>query len=248
MASTPTNIGTSVLRVLHRLQRQLTDLRERLDRGPRQIRAAEKHVEHSESELTRTKDEAKAIRMAADQKQLQLKSNEDKVKDLRRKLNAAVSNREYQILLEQIAADEMANSVLADEILEALEKADCFRANIAEVEAARNAALKKAEEVRGEVREIEPTLQADVARLEAELHESEATLPNDIRDLYNRIVRQKGEDALAVIEDQYCGGCNQQVPLNSCNAVMLGRPVACKTCGRLLYLPEDVKSHPRNDD
>ena len=105
------------------------------------------------TQLAKTKAEAKAIRMAADQKQLQLKSNEDKVKDLRRKLNAATSNREYQILLEQIAADEMANSVLADEILEALEKVDGFQTNIAEAEAALAAAMQKAAEVRGEVAE-----------------------------------------------------------------------------------------------
>ena len=84
----------------------------------------------------------------------------------------------------------------------------------------------------------EPSLRADIARLEAELRRSEATLPSDIRELYRRIVRQKGEDALAVVENQCCGGCNQQVPLNLCSQVMLGQPVSCKTCGRLLYLPE----------
>ena len=81
-------------------------------------------------------------------------------------------------------------------------------------------------------------MKADIARLEAELRQSEATLPKEIHDLYARIVRKKGEDALAIIENQYCGGCNQQIPLNYCNMVTLGQPVACKTCGRLLYLPE----------
>jgi uncharacterized protein len=237
MASPP-NIGTSVLRVLHRIHRQLADLRERLDRGPRQIRVAETHVQYCEDQLTRTKAEAKALRVESDKKQLQLKTNEDKVKDLRRKLNAATSNREYQLLLEQINADEMANSVLADEILEALEKIDAFRANIIEAEAARAAAVQKAAEVHTEVAGLEPSLKADIARLEGELAQSEATLPGDIRDLYNRIVRQKGEDALAVIENQCCGGCNQQIPLNLCNKVMLGQPISCKTCGCLLYLPE----------
>jgi hypothetical protein len=238
MATPAPNIGTSVLRLLHRLQRQLTDLRERLDRGPRQIRAAETHVQNCETQLAATKAEAKTLRMAADQKQLQLKSSEDKVKDLRRKLNAATTNREYQLLLEQIAADDMAKSVLEDEILEGFEKVDGFQKNIRDAEAALAAAKAKADEIRGEVAKIEPSLQADVARLEAELRQSEATLPREIRDLYNRIVRQKGEDALAIIEGQCCGGCNQQIPLNSCNMVMLGQPVACKTCGRLLYLPE----------
>ncbi len=238
MPSTPPNIGTSVLRVLHRIHRQLTDLRERLDRGPRQIRAAETNVGHCESQLSRAKDEAKSIRMASDKQQLQLKSGEDKIKDLRRKLNAATSNREYQALLDQIAADEMTNSVLADEILEALEKSDVAQKKIGEAEAVLAAARQKAAEVRGEVAKLEPSLRADIARLEAELRQSEATLPPDIRELYNRIVRRKGEDALAVVENQYCGGCNQQVPINLCSQVMLGQPVACKTCGRLLYLPE----------
>lgn len=237
MPSTP-NIGVSVLRTLHRIHRQLTDLKERLDRGPKQIRAAEANVQHRENSLAQTKAESKTLRIAADQKQLQLKSSEDKVKDLRRKLNAASSNREYQAFLEQIAADEMTNSVLADEILEALDKIDAFQSNIAEAEAALAAAKQKTAEVRAEVAKQEPLLAADLARLQAELQESEATLPGDIRDLYNRGVRQKGEDALAVVENQYCGGCNQQVPINICNQIMLGKPVFCKTCGRLLYMPE----------
>jgi uncharacterized protein len=236
--ATPLNIGTSVLRVLHRIHRQLADLRERLDRGPRQIGAAEMHVTHREAEVAKTKAEAKAMRIESDKKQLQLKGNEDKVKELRRKLNAATTNREYQLLMDQIAADEMANSVLADEILEAMEKIDAFQTSVAEAEKTLTAVVQKLADVRKEVAAQEPSLKGDVARLEAELKQSEETLPGEIRDLYNRTVRQQGEDALAAIENMVCGGCNQLVPLNMFNQVMLGQPVTCKTCGRLLYIPE----------
>ena len=41
-------ISADVLRELHRIHRQLADLRERLDRGPRQIRAREANVTQSE--------------------------------------------------------------------------------------------------------------------------------------------------------------------------------------------------------
>ena len=195
-------------------------------------------MQHREELLQQTRAEAKSLRVAADQKQLQLKSSEDKVKDLRRKLNAASTNREYQALLEQIAADDMTNSVLSDEILEALEKIDSFQENIAEAEAALAAAKQKGEQVHGEVAEQKPSLMADVARIEAELQQTETALPAEIRDLYHRVVRHRGEDALAVVENQYCGGCNQQIPLNMLNQIMLGRPLFCKTCCRLLYLPE----------
>jgi uncharacterized protein len=238
MPSTPAHVGTSVLRTLHRIHRQLSDLRSRLDHGPRQIHAAEANAQHRTELLANAKAEVKAVRMDADQKQLQLKASEEKIKDLRRKLNAAASNREYQALLEQIAADEMAESVLEDEILENLEKVDALHQGVAEADSALAAAKQRAEQVRAEVAQHEPLLRADLARLEAELAQSESTLPDEIRDIYNRIVRGKGEDALAMVENQCCGGCNQQIPLNMLNKIMLGQPVFCKTCGRLMYLPE----------
>ena len=123
-------------------------------------------------------------------------------------------------------------------ILEAFEKADDFQKNIAEAERIFAAAKQKAEEIRAEVARIEPSLQADLVQVEAELQAHKAELPSDIHELYTRIVRQRGEDALAVVENQCCGGCHQQLPLNHCANVMLGKPVMCKSCGRLLYLPE----------
>lgn len=238
MSSTTPNQGVSVLSTLHRIQRQLTDLRERLDRGPRRVRAAEANVKRNEESLEKARAESKTLRMAADNKQLQLKTGEIKIADLRAKLNAASSNREYQALLEQIAADEMTNSVLTDEILEKMEESDAFLKNITDAESTLASARKKADEVRVEVAEEEPLLKADVERLEAELRPLESQLLGDIHVLYMRIVRQKGEDALAVVENQCCCGCHQQVPLNICSQIMIGQPVSCKTCGRLLYMPE----------
>jgi predicted nucleic acid-binding Zn-ribbon protein len=105
MSPSPQNVSLDVLRTLHRLHRQLTDLRERQDRGPKQIRATEANVKHREEEVATLREELKTTRKTTDQKQLQLKANEAKILEFRRKLNAATSNREYQIFKEQIAAD-----------------------------------------------------------------------------------------------------------------------------------------------
>jgi predicted nucleic acid-binding Zn-ribbon protein len=235
-------ISISVLRTLHRIHRQLTDLRGRLARGPKQIAAAEANVQRCDGALAQIKTASKSLRMAVDQKQLQLKSIEDKIKDIRIKLNAASTNREYQAFLEQIAADEMAKSVLEDEILDVMEQSDAFLKNIADAEASLAAAKAKVAEVHATVAEQEPSLRSDIARLEAELKKEEAALPEDMCDMYQRVVRQKGEDALAAVENQFCTGCNQQVTLNLYSYIMLGKPMFCKNCGRLLYLPESAVS------
>jgi predicted nucleic acid-binding Zn-ribbon protein len=235
-----TNVSTEVLRTLHRIHHQLTDLRERLARGPKQIEIRQAHVAHQEQKLAQAQADAKAFRMATDNKQLQFKSKEEKLKELRTKLNQATSNREYQALKDQMAADEMANSVLADEILEALDRVDTMNASVVESQEALEKAKQEAERVRQEVAAREPIIRADLDRLEAALKEAEKTLPEEMREAYQRVVRQKGEDALAPIMDkEFCGGCNQSVPINLYNALTLNHPIFCKSCGRLLYLPEE---------
>lgn len=236
--STGSNFSTEILRKLHRIHRQLTDLRQRRDRGPKQISIRQANVGHQEQQLAQVQAEAKACRVAADEKQLQFKAREGKIKELKGKLNAAASNREYQVLKDQIAADDMANSVLADEVLEALEKVDSFKAKIAGATAAVARSREELQRMEREVAQQLPLIDGDVQRLEMELKESEIALPVDIRDAYQRMVRQKGEEALAAVEGQVCGGCNQEVPINLCNAIRLNRPAFCKSCGRLLYLPE----------
>ncbi len=118
------SVTASALREIHRIHRQITDLRGRLDRGPRQVRATELHLQDLEKKRVEGKELFKQTRMSSDDKQLQLRQREDRIKDLQVKLNSCSSNREYQALKEQIAADEQANSVLSDEILESLESLD----------------------------------------------------------------------------------------------------------------------------
>src|SRR5262245_9314345 len=99
---------TETLRTLHRVHRQLSDLRDRLARGPKQVQAIEANVKKAEEEITAAKAAHKQARIAADEKQLQLKQREAKLSDLTAKLMAANSNKEYQLLRDQIAADKQA--------------------------------------------------------------------------------------------------------------------------------------------
>jgi len=234
-----TNVAATTLRTLHSIHRQLSDLKERLDRGPNLIRVHQANVKHAEDELAQLQHDLKALRIAADAKQLQLMAGEEKCERLRRQLNEAGSNREYQALKDQIAATEMVNSVLADEILDSLERIDVLAEGIGRVETTVAEARKRSAQSGEEIRQQEPLIRADIKRLELEIGQCEATLPDDFRQAYNRVLRARGEDAMAPVEGEYCGGCNQHVPLNLINEAMLSRPIFCNSCGRLLYIPEN---------
>lgn len=229
---------TETLRTLHRIQTQLGDLRGRLQRGPKQIQAAEANVKKAEAEREQAKENYKQVKMSADGKQLQLRQREAKLVDLQGKLHAANSNKEYQLLKDQIAADNQANSVLSDEILEALERLDGVQV---EIKAAEESLAKMKEElakVSARVNTQNQQLEGELARVSAELEAAETHLPEDLRPDYFRLTKSLGADALSAADGETCGGCFQTLTPQVLDRLRLDRPLFCKSCGRLMYLAE----------
>jgi predicted nucleic acid-binding Zn-ribbon protein len=230
--------NAELLELLHRIHRQLADLRERQERGPRQVKAREVNAARLDAELAAAQDAVRQAKVVSDRKQLDLKANEQRIAEWRVKLNACSNNKEYQTMIDQIAAAEMAGSVLADEILEGMEKSDQLELAVAEVksrlEAGKNDFAKFRDAVAGEGQSIA----ADITRLESELAEAEKRLPAEFRDDYRRVIRGKGAEGMAKMEAGVCEGCGKQVTLNMQNHLLLGKPVYCTACGRLLYTAE----------
>jgi hypothetical protein len=230
----------NALRELHRIHRQLTDLRSRLERGPKQIKGGEANVQKLAAELEQVKEAFKKARIQSDEKQLQLRAREDRLAQIKVKLNAASSNREYQAFLEQIAADKQANSVLSDEILEGLEEIEELQAKLNAAETKLQRAKTELEKVRNRVSSERDGLESELARVTNELKLAETNLPGDFKANYQRIARLRGEDALAPVDGETCGSCFQMITPQMMNDLMMSKPVFCKSCGCLLYLPEDT--------
>ncbi|MEX0701259.1 MAG: hypothetical protein WD069_04115 [Planctomycetales bacterium] len=228
--------ATGGLEALHRLHVRLQDVRDALARGPRQVEIRKRQVSAREDELKNLEAQLKQLRMAVDGKSLQLKSNEAKITDLRAKLNAASSNREYDILRSQIDADSMANSVLEDEILEGLEKVDGKQQELGRKKVELDLARKEQERVAGEVAAAEAGLRQDLERLEAEVKQAEVGLPGTVMESYRRLVQAHGPGALAAVRGGVCTACNMSLLPQSRVELNSGKTVLCKSCGRLLYV------------
>ena len=57
---------------------------------------------------------------------------------------------------------------------------------------------------------------------------------------FQRIVKSRLDQALAPMEGGCCGGCFQQTTPQMLNELKLEKFVLCKSCGCILYLPEDT--------
>ena len=149
----------------------------------------------------------------------------------------AASNREYEILTGQIAADTMANSVLEDEILEALTKIDQVQVDVKKGEQDVATAEADLAKVTKEVADREAGLKSQADTFQAEVAAAEKFLPNDIVPQYRRTVQAFGADALAAVENRFCTNCNIQLTSQKMVELKNGKWMFC-TCGRLLYSAE----------
>src|SRR5436305_281438 len=82
-------------------------------------------------------------------------------------------------------------------------------------------------------------LQEVVAHQEKKLADTQAHLrPGDLRVQYERLVRQRGDDAFAPMRGKSCQACFMEVTPQMYNELQQGRFVLCRNCGRILYPAE----------
>lgn len=225
------------LHALHRFHLALKSVQDELARGPRQVRARDNQLAQLDVEKKAKEDELKHTRANTDRKNLDLKSSETKLKDLDRKLNEAASNREFDILKGQIAADNASNSVLQDEILESLEKVDLIMREIAAIAERRAKLETERNAFAAQIDALAAGLRKQEEELKGQVQEAEKMIPESIKAHYRRLVDAYGADGMASIDNGMCTHCF--VSLTPQIAVVIGSgtgtPTFCPSCDRLLY-------------
>lgn len=226
---------------IHHIQRRLSDLNSRLVRGPKMIQVQKNTVDSIHAQLEQVQAEYRLLAQTAKSKEDLLAQSEAALARRKLQMQEAKTNKEFEALKLQIQADEASNGVLADEALIALENAEKFAPNIVSVEDELQAANDMLQKTQTRVTEEQPTIEADIVQCSARLKEAEQKLPQDFREIYVRLARSMGgEQSMSQIYDQkFCGGCRQLIPINFIAQVLHGKPVTCKSCGRLMYMTEN---------
>lgn len=235
------NTVSGGLKQLHELHVQHKAVSEVLTRGPRQVEARKRNAAKKLDEIERLRLQLTQTRKLGDEKALQLKVNEQRILDQQAKLNAASTNREFDIIRSQIDADQMSNSVLEDEILEVLERVDAIQKKIELVEQEHAQALQDQASFEKQVQVQAPELNEKIARIDAEIAEAEKILPVAIRADYRRLVAAKGgAGALAPVVSNSCGVCHTMLRPQLVVELNVGKFHFCSSCGRVLYRADDA--------
>lgn len=234
---------TDNLRELHGLHERAKSIRDRLASGPKTLATRQAILLKKQAELDALKKSVQDVKVQAAKKEVQLNGMRGKSDELRVKLNAIKKQVEYDAIRNQLAHDNLAQSKLSEEILEGMIKVDDQAAIVATQDADVQKLTGEIATLKADIESKAAEQKASLAKLEAALVEAEVFISEDQIEQYRRNVKQRGADAMAPVDNNACTGCYVTVTSQMMNEMINGgHLVFCKTCGRILYLPDEVIS------
>jgi predicted nucleic acid-binding Zn-ribbon protein len=228
-----------ILEYIHHLQTVLGELNGRLRRGPILLKKMDDNIQKEVAKLDQVKASHQKLLADAKSKELEVDAHDKALAKRKTQLQEAKTNKEYQALQLQIEADTVARSVLDDEALEAIERAEKFATTIPPAEDEVRKVTELYEATKQKFLIDKPGIEKEVATFTEKLKTEEGKLPRDFKDVYERLLHSVGgAEALAIVENtKYCGGCNMQIPISSLALLVARKPIVCSSCARLLYVP-----------
>jgi predicted nucleic acid-binding Zn-ribbon protein len=241
MAST-----AELMREIHRLRRFARDLQEQIERAPQQLKVQKARVVRQEDAARENHEAIKKLKVTAHEKEVTLRTTHAQIAKHQAQLNAAASKKEYDALQTEIAADREKVGQLEEEILTAMTETDERVAKIQELEQAARSAKEEFARYESESGARLSGLKQQLDETQARLTAVEADVPAKARTDFERLVRGKGVEAFASVADRSCAACRTEITAQQYNDLLTGSFVKCKSCGRILYLPE--ASHLESED
>ena len=218
-----------------------------------QIRALEtrlaeipKEVEELQREIATEKKNLKAAEdaLAESQKQQraaegELSAAEEKASKYETQLMSVKSNEEYKAMQKQIEVTKNEIGDVETKILQGLD-------TLEELEAQRSERERELKQGQIKVSGMEKELDAENAKLEAELAERQQAreellplIPEDLFEEYQRIAKTRGGVAMAAAVEERCQMCMVRIRPQAFHELKLGDKHNCGSCARILYYLEE---------
>ncbi len=222
-----------ILKEIHRHKRHIRDLEAKLDQGPKAHKAHQLKVAQAEEALQNARDGIKQLKVKINDKEVSIKAAQQSIEKLEK---TPISNKkEYDALRTEVAAANKLIRQLEDEILDVMSEIEDRTKLIPDSEKILQKCQADAAQFDKEHKDRLERWATERDNARKQLAEVEATLPEDVRLHYERLVNSKWADALSPVRARICINCQTEVTPQMSNDLQRGIFVICKNCGRMLY-------------
>jgi len=231
----PMNPDLEKLVRLHNAEFELKRVEAELGEIPQKRRAIEERLERDRSHLDAAKAALEASQKARKQNEASVQDLETKRSKYRGQLMDVKTNKEYTAVLHEIEGVEREIKAREDVILEEMEKAEGLAASVKREEADFKAVEAEARTSQAELDAATARLQASAGRLRGERDAVAASVPEEARELYARVAKQRGS-GVAEARDGMCQACHVRMRVQIWVEVRKNEQIfQCESCSRIYF-------------
>jgi predicted nucleic acid-binding Zn-ribbon protein len=241
----PTNIA---LVKLFRADQNLRVAQENYENAARSVRILERKVAELTGKLNALQKSLREQQTTAGNLDLDLKTREEHIEKLRTQQQQAKTNKEYQVFLTEINTEKVDRNKIEDDAIKALEVVERTQGEVKVIQTQLTEEQGKLTTVQGQLAGKLAELQTDIDRLKPAREEAYAAVPPKARMQFERLAERFEGEAMSALEkpdrrhEEYvCGACQMALVVDVYNRLhSRDEMLTCPSCGRMLYIPEDL--------
>ena len=239
------NTELKQLMELQEIDRVIDGYNAELAAFPAQVEELRARIKGLQDELEQEKKNFTGLQVKKKEKEVEVASQEQKIKKNEMDLNTVKSNEAYKGLLTEIEAAKKLKGQLEDEILNIMLENDRLSGELKGAEASAKAEQQKIE---AQIKAKEDEAAQVKEKLAAEQKKRQEFAPQikaEVLSRYEFIRGKKKDVAIVPISRDTCGGCNTILTQVLINEARKGKELTvCESCSRILYLPETLNAEP----
>jgi predicted nucleic acid-binding Zn-ribbon protein len=242
------DVTAKLLRVFN-VDKQLRGLQSRLGSAERFLGEQTKEIESLDSKRNTLESQLKQHTAQAADFEGEMARLDAKMATIRKQMDAAQTNKEYKAFLTEINTFKADRDNLETKALEVMTKSDELKKQVAELTSKRTEREQVQKVAAGDRDQRFKEIEARLNELKAERATLAAEVPADVMSLFQRLIDQRGDDAMGPIEiadhkrhEYHCGVCMMALPVDLVSGLMSsGKLTRCKSCECILYIDEETR-------
>lgn len=238
MEDTALNPDLEKLIRLQHLSDEIKRHTKRCDEIPAEINTLESLLKNAQSKIDSVKQKIKDSEGIIRKNERTIADSREMQGKYRTQLFKLKSNREYQALNKEIELLKEKISECETQIIMNMEEIDNSEKDLTEAEAYLKDEKKRIDQLKAERNSELKEEQRRLSEAESAYQEIYGTIDEELRDVYDRLVRKNGR-AVAEVNQKCCGNCYVKVrPQIAATAQGNDTLIQCDKCGVYLYNPE----------
>jgi predicted nucleic acid-binding Zn-ribbon protein len=229
------------LLILQDRDRKISRVKNELARIEPERHELQSRASHTQASLDAAKLRGKHIESQRKDLELEVQAQKQKIAKYSIQQFETKKNDEFKAIGHEIDSCKKTITQIEDKEIELMEQAEVAQNEVVAATQTANEAKKHLDAQVAELNAREENLKKELADLSANRAELADAVEEDVRNRYERLLKQKGENVVVGIQHGVCGGCHMKFPQQvvlSCRREE--SVVTCPNCGRILYYTRDM--------